>query len=129
MDGTHVLLVEDDMIISLELHEFLQDSGFTVEAAYSGAGALAAIGRHAPWALVTDLDLGRGPDGFEVARSARVARPGLPVVFMSGTMEARHAREGVSGSGFVGKPFRGHQIVEALHRAIGPALVAANSLG
>jgi len=123
MDSDRVLLVEDDMIITLELHEFLQDSGFTVEAAYSGVGALASIGRNPPWALVTDLDLGRGPDGFEVARCARTARPGLPVVFISGTMAARFAREGVSGSGFVAKPFRGRQIVEALHRAIGPALV------
>jgi DNA-binding NtrC family response regulator len=123
MDSDHVLLVEDDMIVSLELHEFLQDSGFTVEAAYSGAGALEAIGRRVPWALVTDLDLGRGPDGFDVARCARTARPGLPVVFISGTMAGRHAGEGVSGSGFVAKPFRGLQIVEALHRAIRPEAV------
>src|SRR5258707_9744312 len=120
MESDHVLLVEDDMIINLELHEFLQDSGFTVEAAYSGAGALAAIGRRPPWALVTDLDLGRGPDGFEVARCARIARPGLPVVFISGTLAARFARDGVAGSGFVAKPCRGLQIVEALHRAITP---------
>jgi DNA-binding response OmpR family regulator len=118
MSSDRVLLVEDDIVVSLELHEFLQDSGFTVEAAYSGDGAMASIKREAPWALVTDLDLGRGPDGFEVARYARVARPGLPVVFISGSMGARHPLEGVAGSGFVPKPFQGRQIAEALHRAM-----------
>jgi DNA-binding NtrC family response regulator len=118
MDDTRVLLVDDDYICNLALHELLQGCGFRVEAVYSGSTALAAIRRHPPWALVTDLDLGHGPDGFEVARFARGARPGLPVVFISGHQGARHPAEGVTGSEFVEKPFRNGQIVEALRRAI-----------
>jgi DNA-binding response OmpR family regulator len=118
MHSGHVLLVDDDILISLELHEFLKDSGFKVEVAYSGAGAIAAIERDPPWALVTDLDLGKGPNGFDVARCARSSRPGLPVVFVSGTMASRHSAEGVPGSGFVAKPFIGVQVLDALRRAI-----------
>ena len=123
MESDHVLLVDDDVIINLNLHEFLQDAGFTVEAVYSGTAAYEAIKRHPPWALVTDLDLGLGPDGFQVARYARAACPGLPVVFISGTMSARYDNEGVKQSDFIAKPFRGQQIVEALHRAARPAVV------
>jgi two-component system OmpR family response regulator len=118
MNRDHVLIVDDDYVINLELHEFLQDSGFTVKSVYSAATAFAALKRHPPWALVTDLDLGAGRDGFDVARYARGLRPGMPVVFVSGTMADRHVREGVAGSDFIPKPCQGRQIVEALHRAI-----------
>jgi len=123
MSGNHILLVDDDVIVNLNLHEFLQDCGFTVEAVYSGAAAIEAIKREPPNALVTDLDLGPGPDGFQVARYARAARPGLPVVFISGTMAGRFPLEGVFGSDFVAKPFRGLQIAEALRRGM-PAATA-----
>jgi CheY-like chemotaxis protein len=110
--------VDDDYVINLELHEFLEGCGFVVESVYSGITALAALKRHPPWALVTDLDLGKGPNGFAVAHYARAIQPRLPVVFISGAMAGRHAKEGVAGSAFVPKPCQGRQVVEALHRAI-----------
>ena len=42
----------------------------------------------------------------------------MPVVFISGTMADRYAREGVDGSDFIPKPCQGRQVVEALQRAI-----------
>lgn len=117
MIGNHILLVDDEVLINLALSEFLQSAGFAVESVYSGSTAVAAIRRHPPWALVTDLDLGPGPDGFEVARYARDTRPGLPVVFVSGSMHGRHLREGVSGSTCLGKPCDGRQVLTALRQA------------
>ena len=117
MIGHHVLLVDDEVLINLTMSEFLQSAGLAVESVYSGATAVAAIRRHPPWALVTDLDLGPGPDGFEVARCARDTRPGLPVVFVSGSMHDRHPREGVAGSTFLGKPCNGSQVLTALRQA------------
>ena len=78
---------------------------------------MAALRRNPPWALVTDLDLGPGPNGFAVARYARQVTPDLPVVFISGTLGGQHPREGVPGSDFIAKPCRGRQVVEALLRA------------
>ena len=118
MDTARVLLVDDDFLTNLALHKILDESGFRVESVYCGTTALAAIRRHPPWALVTDVDLGRGPDGFDVARFARASRPGLPVVFISGHEGARHESEGVADSEFIAKPCRGEQIVEALRRAV-----------
>jgi CheY-like chemotaxis protein len=67
-------------------------------------------------ALLTDVDLGSGPDGFDVARHARTLYRRLPVVFVSGTMAAHHAANGVVNSAFVAKPFLPHQIMAALIR-------------
>lgn len=117
MDAKRVLLVDDDVLINLALCKTLEESDFEVESAACGAMALAAIRRSPPWALVTDVDLGRGPDGFDVARIARASHPGMPVVFISGHSGARHPSEGVADSEFIGKPCRGEQIVEALRRA------------
>lgn len=118
MDATRVLLVEDDFLVSMAFRKVLEGHGFRVESVYCGRTALAAIRRCQPWALVTDVNLGRGPDGFDVARFARASHPGLPVVFISGHEGARHASEGVAHSDFIAKPCRGEKIVEALRRAI-----------
>ena len=116
MNHSHILLVDDNYLINLELHEALEDAGFAVESVYSGATAMAALKCNLPWALVTDLDLGSGPNGFEVARFARAVSPEIPVVFISGTMGGQHPSEGVGGSDFIAKPCQGRQVVKALLR-------------
>jgi FixJ family two-component response regulator len=65
-------------------------------------------------ALVTDIDLGVGEDGFDVARRMRAAYPGVSVVYVSGSAGARHAKEGVADSVFISKPYHPRQIAEAL---------------
>lgn len=119
MQGSRVLFVDDNFIFNLDLREFLRSAGFNVEAAYCASAAFQAIdrGRHLS-ALVTDIDLGPGPDGFAVARHARAAYPDLPVVFISGTRASSHALEGVAGSEFLDKPFAFLTLAQALSRLI-----------
>jgi CheY-like chemotaxis protein len=119
MAGPRVLFVDDNFICNLDVREFLQDSGFSVEAVYCAAAAFQVIARHEHLAaLVTDVDLGPGADGFDVARRARRGYPRLPVVFISGTAAALHPSEGVDGSAFIAKPFHPQRLVEVLDRAI-----------
>jgi len=119
LSGHRVLFVDDNFICNLETREFLRAQGMLVEAAYCGAAALEMIGRR-DWfsAVVTDIDLGDGPDGFDIARRAREVDPLIPVVFISGQMGPRVASEGVPGSEFVAKPFHPSQVIAALDRAI-----------
>ncbi len=114
-----VLLVEDDFVSSMEFCEFLRASGIAVTETHCAAAAFEALDRpgHIS-ALVTDINLGAGADGFEVARRARATHPDIPVVYISGAAADRHAAEGVSGSTFVAKPLHPRQILEALGRAI-----------
>ncbi len=118
MSPIRVLIVDDDLILNFAICETLNDSGFDVVGVHSAAAAFDAVDRTAQLsALVTDIDLGTGPDGFEVARRARAANPHLSVVFISGTAEARHRADCIEGVEFLGKPFRPPEIVEALRRA------------
>lgn len=119
MPNGRILFVDDNFICSLENCENLREQGFSVLPAYNALAALEHIKRHPNLtALVTDIDLGPGDDGFDVARWARGAYPGLPVVYISGTAGARHAAEGVCGSEFVAKPFNPQQVVDALSRVM-----------
>ena len=120
MPNGRILFVDDNFICSFENCELLREKGFSVLAVYSAPAALEHICRHPNLtALVTDIDLGPGDDGFAVARLARAAYPDLPVVFISGTALARHAAEGVCGSEFVAKPFNPQQVLDALGRVLG----------
>ncbi len=69
-------------------------------------------------ALVTDINLGPGDDGFDVARHARAAYPDLPVIFISGGAGSRVPLEGVDPSEFVAKPYHQQRLMDALDRAI-----------
>jgi len=116
MNAHQILFVEDDPIISMSASEFIRDRGFKVLDADCVLDALKVIERHGYLsALVTDIDLGPGQDGFALAREARTAYPHLPVVFISGTAASRHAAEGVEGSVFINKPYHPRQVVEALN--------------
>jgi CheY-like chemotaxis protein len=117
MHRLRILFVDDNFLFNLDVREFLRDLGMKVEPAYCASAAFEAIDRGRQLsALVTDVDLGPGPDGFDVARYARAAYPGLPVVYISGTRAASHALEGVSGSEFIGKPLHPSEVAQALMR-------------
>jgi CheY-like chemotaxis protein len=119
MRKSRILFVEDDYVLNMATSAYLEDIGFEVESVYSAPDAIAAINRpEYITALLTDIDLGAGPDGFDVARYARTLYRDLPVVYVSGSKGVHHAAHGVSGSLFVGKPFQHSQIGTALGRVI-----------
>lgn len=112
-----ILVVEDDLVLNFVNCETLRDNGFNAVGVHGGDSAFEMVDREAGWsALVTDIELGTGPDGFEVARRARAANPDLHVVFVSGAEAARRRAEGIDGSEFLRKPFQPTEIVEALDR-------------
>jgi CheY-like chemotaxis protein len=119
-----ILLVEDDEFVSPSLEDALSDGGFEVKLAKNGEEALALLESHkaAIRGLVTDINLGKGPDGWEVARHARELIPELPIVYMSGAQTNHEwTSHGVPHSVFVAKPFALAQIVTAISTLINDA--------
>jgi DNA-binding response OmpR family regulator len=120
-----ILFVEDDVVSSLCVSDYLRDHGFRViEVASAWEAALVVRQRGYLSGLVCDIDLGPGENGFQVARRTRVTCPELPVVFVSATAATRHLIEGVSGSVFIPKPYHPRQIADALC-ALSPHQAAA----
>jgi CheY-like chemotaxis protein len=80
-----ILIVEDEFLIRMMLCEALGEAGFEVIEAATGDEALRALAAHPQLRLLlTDIQLPGGADGRAVARAAREAAPGLPVIYMTG---------------------------------------------
>lgn len=119
MNINRILVVEDNFILNFEICEFLRGAGHEIRSVYCGQAAFEAINRHEHLlALLTDIDLGPGPDGVDVARYARAFSPRLPVVFISAARDPRHEFNGIDRSEFVAKPFQPQQVADALARVI-----------
>src|ERR1700685_4741357 len=80
------LRVEDEGLVRHDLKEGLVEAGFDVSDVAQGGKALSELESDPSRfsGLITDVRLGRGPDGWEIARRARELIPNLPVVYISG---------------------------------------------
>lgn len=119
MTNLRILFVEDNRLSSMISCDVLRDAGYNVIEAFDAEEAATVIdGQPKLAALVTDINLGSGEDGFEVARHARAAYPHLPVVYISGAAGARVLLEGVDPNEFVAKPYHPQRLMDALDRVI-----------
>ena len=99
-----ILFVEDEPLLGELMTEALTDKGFEVQVAPDAGDALRYLLSGADVdVLFTDIDLGEGMDGAQLAQLAREMRPELPVVYARGG--ARGAARTVPGSVFLPKPY------------------------
>jgi DNA-binding response OmpR family regulator len=111
-----VLLVEDEALIRLDLEDALRDAGFEVVSAANGQAALRILEAdpRQVHAVASDIRLGRGPDGWDVAKRARELDPAMPVIYISADSSHEWPSKGVPNSVMVPKPFVPVQIITAL---------------
>jgi DNA-binding response OmpR family regulator len=111
-----LLVVEDELHIQDLLKSALADAGFDVITACDGKQAIAELSTEAGRfkAVITDIRLGTGPDGWEVGRHARELVPDISVVYVTGDSGHAWPSRGVPGSVLVSKPFALAQIITAV---------------
>jgi CheY-like chemotaxis protein len=110
-----VLLADDEVLIRDLVEETLTDAGYRVTAAATGAEALAALEESAGFVgLVTDINFGGPPVGWDVASRAREINPTIAVVYMTGDSGHEWSAHGVPQSTVVTKPFAPSQIAVAI---------------
>jgi DNA-binding NarL/FixJ family response regulator len=78
-----VLLVEDDDFTRNVVREMLVASGIEVENVSSVAQAIESLDGFDPHVVVTDLDLGHGPDGADLLTKIADERPWIGMVIMT----------------------------------------------
>jgi len=110
-------VVEDQASVRDFVARALQMSGFRVRAAASAAEAL-EWGLEGVDAVLTDVVMPQ-MSGWDFAERVRTARPGLPVVFMSGYPEPGAKGGLAEGLVLLRKPFSPDELVAALRRAVG----------
>ncbi len=83
-----VLIVDDEPTVRMLVTEVLEDLGYTAIEAADGAAGLRVLRSNARIdLLVTDVGLPGGLNGRQVADAARVVRPELKVLFITGYAE------------------------------------------
>jgi DNA-binding NarL/FixJ family response regulator len=78
-----VLLVEDEDFTRTMVGEMLSASGITVLSVPSVAEALKSMDEFDPHVVLTDLDLGHGPDGADLLTKVAEERPWTGMVVMT----------------------------------------------
>ena len=118
-----VFLVEDETFIQELVEHALEEGGYAVVKANSGEEAVAMLEVDGTKfrALVSDINLGPGPTGWDVAKRARELNELLPVVYMTGGNGYEWASQGVPNSILITKPFAPAQIVTAVSQLLNTA--------
>lgn len=122
-DTVIILLVDDEPLILNLLEHALSDAGYSVVLALNGTEAIAQFDIHDNRlsGLVTDIRMGDGLNGWEVARHARGLDPTFPVVYMTGDSSQDWASQGVPNSALVQKPFAVAQVITAISTLLNEA--------
>jgi len=116
-----LLLVEDEDLLREELQDALTFAGFDTVVARDGNQALGFINADAKKfrAVITDIGLGDGPDGWDVARRVRELIDTMPVIYMSGARIDEWKEQAVANGVRFTKPFRLVQMLSAISTLTG----------
>ena len=95
------------MMILHMIEMALEDGGFKVILAASGERAVQHLDAQKPpfRAVVTDIQLGSGMCGWDVAKHARQIYPEIGVIYVTGHGEDEWPIHGVPESVFLPKPY------------------------
>jgi CheY-like chemotaxis protein len=119
--GLKVLLVEDEAEVRKVVRSHLEALGCVVADFGTAEQALASLSEPAGFdLLLTDVALGAGLRGTELARRVRVRWPAVAVLLMSG-YAAEAIEEGAQGWALLRKPFDRAELSRAITRSLAAA--------
>jgi DNA-binding NarL/FixJ family response regulator len=78
-----ILIVEDDIFVNSMLKQILEAADFSVTTALNVAQALASISEVEPNLILTDLDLGNGPNGADLINKISLDYPWINFIVLS----------------------------------------------
>lgn len=115
--GLRVLLVEDDAEVRDVVRQFLTSLACEIVVANNAEEAMRVLAQNSGIdLLLTDVLLGAGKRGTELADAALASHPGLPVLLMSGF--SSELLNEPSGRELLRKPFTRAELRQALARAL-----------
>lgn len=116
-----ICVVDDDVSVRRALRRLITAAGYQVETFGSAKDFLRSMPSLRAACLVLDIYLD-GMDGFELQARLAADRVEIPVIFMTAhddpATRERIRRSAVAG--YLGKPFDGEELLEAIRRVAGP---------
>ena len=119
LEGTTILLAEDELPVRKLVSEVLHRHGCVVLEAHSGPDAIQVSEKHKGSIdlLVADYEM-PGMSGLELAERLRASRPDLPVILMSGSPEGI-ANSHIRGFPFIRKSFVPAALTDLIEKTLG----------
>jgi PAS domain S-box-containing protein len=121
-EGEVVLVIDDEPTIRMLIAEVLAESGYAVIEAPDGTAGMRVLDSNARIdLLITDVGLPGGLNGRQVADAARVGRPDLKVLFITGYAENAVIGRGRLDNGMflLTKPFQMEILADRIREIIG----------
>jgi CheY-like chemotaxis protein len=122
MTGEHILIVEDEGLIALQLTEMLEKSGYRVSGpVHSGEKVLAGLRNPpVPDLILMDIALAGQLDGIETARQIRQTFPFLHFIFVTAYAPDRilDRLRDIAPDGIVTKPFNDTDLLGLIEKAL-----------
>jgi CheY-like chemotaxis protein len=113
----HILFVDDDPVFRETTSKVLRDAGFEVNSAEDFRLALELLEKPQPVdLLVTDIVMPQRVNGLALARMARMRRPGLKILYLTGYDLPGAEREALGT--VLHKPIDNDALIAAVERAI-----------
>jgi DNA-binding NarL/FixJ family response regulator len=83
MERNRILVLEDEVIVAVDLHEILEKCGYEVQFAHNYVDAMRILPTWKPQLAICDIDLGVGKTGIDFALDAKIGMPALEVIFLT----------------------------------------------
>ena len=119
--GETVLVIDDEPLVRMLIVEVLEEAGYAILEADDGASGLKFLHSEARIdLLITDVGLPGGMNGRQVADAARLSRPDLKVLFVTGYAENAAVGNGhlEAGMEVITKPFVMTDLANKVHEMI-----------
>jgi diguanylate cyclase (GGDEF)-like protein len=122
LEGSRILIVEDDPSLASVLANTLREEGYRVESASDGPTGLRQARQEVPDLVLLDVKL-PGFDGFDTAARLRrgTATRGVPILFLSGSgdLPSRMRDVRLEQVDFMPKPFSLDELLARIQQALG----------
>ena len=114
-----VLVVDDEVLIRLAVSDFLRERGYQVVEATNGeeAQAIFAVGEPIDL-LFSDINLGRGANGFALAAWVTQNHPRVHIVLTSGHASSAVEASDLAHVAFLAKPYAFAEVADRIQRLL-----------
>ena len=114
-----ILVVEDEVLIRLSVCDFLRECGYRVLEAGTGEDAQSIFESGEPIeVLFSDIDLGRGINGFALATWVRSNYPKVRIVLASGVTRMARGAAHLCDAPFLDKPYSYEALADHIKRLL-----------
>lgn len=119
-DDTRLLVVDDEEVICRACRRILSGHGFQVETSSDAIEGLCMAAEKNYAAIILDIKM--APlDGIQFLERLRKAKPGVPVIFITGYPTVHNAASAIrlGATDYITKPFAPEQVVGAVRKSLG----------